>query len=101
MDYVSQHNIGIEVNLTSNLQTSVVPSYAAHPLHKFLARKLLVSINSDDPVISGIDLRHEYTIAAPAAGLQEADLKQVRLNGILMAFLPEADKQALLAQRSI
>ena len=95
MDYFAEHQIGLEVSLTSNLQTSVVPSYAAHPLRKFVERGLLVSINSDDPVMSGIDLRYEYDVAAPAAGLSEADLRRVQENALGMAYLSQEEKQSL------
>jgi adenosine deaminase len=95
MDYFAAHQIGLEISLTSNLQTSVVPSYAAHPLRKFVERGLLVSINSDDPVMSGIDLRYEYDVAAPAAGLTLTDLRRVQENGLTMAYLSNEEKQQL------
>jgi adenosine deaminase len=95
MDYLRQHHIGLEISLTSNLQTSVVPNYAAHPLRHFVEQGLLVSINADDPVMHGIDLRYEYEIAAPAAGLSAADLRRVQENALLMSYLSKADQQAL------
>ena len=54
--------IGIEVNLTSNVQTSTVPDYASHPLRQFLEKDLLATINTDDPGISGIDLHYELML---------------------------------------
>lgn len=36
VDYLAAHNIGIESNLTSNMQTSTVPSYETHPLKEML-----------------------------------------------------------------
>ena len=72
MDYMGAHGIGIEANLTSNVQTSTVPDLASHPLRRFLSHGLLATINTDDPAISGINLPHEYTVAAPQAGLSEA-----------------------------
>lgn len=95
MNYFMKHQIGLEISLTSNLQTSVVPSYAAHPLRKFVDEGLLVSINSDDPVMSGIDLRYEYEVAAPVAGLSAADLRRVQENALTMAYLSESEKQHL------
>jgi adenosine deaminase len=57
LEHMRRLAIGIEANLTSNVQTSAVPSYAAHPLRRYLDEGLMASINTDDPVISGIDLR--------------------------------------------
>jgi adenosine deaminase len=100
MDYLAEHRIGIEANLTSNVQTNTVPSLAAHPLKQFLDRGLLATINTDDPGISGIDLRHEFEVAAPAAGLTAADVAQARRNALEIAFLTAAEKAALLNRKT-
>jgi adenosine deaminase len=86
LDYLGEHGIGIECNLTSNVQTSTVPDYASHPLRKFLERGLLATINTDDPGISGIDLAHEYDVAAPAAGLTPEMIAQARRNAAEILF---------------
>ncbi|MEJ2351124.1 MAG: adenosine deaminase [Anaerolineales bacterium] len=95
LDYMAQQHIGIEANLTSNLQTSIVPDYAAHPLRQFLQLGLLATINTDDPGISGIDLPYEYEVAAPAAGLTQEQIRTAQLNALEVAFLTPAEKDAL------
>ncbi|MEJ2302386.1 MAG: adenosine deaminase [Anaerolineales bacterium] len=95
LDYLAQQHIGIEANLTSNLQTSTVPDYAAHPLRQFLQLGLLATINTDDPGISGIDLPYEYEVAAPAAGLTQEQIRTAQLNALEVAFLTPAEKDAL------
>ena len=72
LDHMLEHGIGIEANLTSNVQTSSVPSYDEHPLKAYLEQGLQATLNTDDPTISGIDLAYEYRHAAPRAGLDEA-----------------------------
>ncbi len=99
LDYMAEHEIGIESCLTSNLQTSVVPSYAEHPLKTFLERGLLASINTDDPGISNIDLCYEYEVAAPAAGLTPALAQQAQRNALSLAFLPSNAKRTLAAKK--
>jgi adenosine deaminase len=99
MDTLAERGIGIEVNLTSNVQTSTVSSYAAHPLRQFLAKGLLATINTDDPGISGIDLRYEYEVAAPAAGLSAEQIVQAQRNALTVAFLSPDEKQALLVRK--
>lgn len=86
LDFLGEHGIGIECNLTSNVQTSTVPDYASHPLRAFLERGLPATINTDDPGISGIDLAYEYEVAAPAAGLSAAQIAQARRNAAAIAF---------------
>jgi len=99
MDLLAERRIGIEANLTSNVQTSSVADYPQHPLRRFLERGLLASINTDDPGISNITLRYEYETAAPAAGLSDAMIRQAQANALETAFLPSEEKQSLLAAR--
>jgi adenosine deaminase len=97
LDHMAEYQIGIESSLTSNVQTSVVPDYASHPILRFMDRGLLVTLNTDDPGISAIDLRHEYEIAAPAAGLLLEQIHQAQSNAVTAAFLSEKEREALLA----
>lgn len=94
--YLVEHRIGIEANLTSNVQTSTVPSYAAHPLKSQLEAGVLATINSDDPGISAITLPYEYEVAAPKAGLTPELIHQAQRNALELAFLPESEKAELL-----
>ena len=96
IDLLHSRRIGIEANLTSNVQTSTVPDYASHPLKKFLEAGLLATINTDDPGISAIDLPHELDVAAPAAGLQEQDIVRALHNAWEIAFLCSGEKARLL-----
>ncbi len=97
MEFLAQKAIGIEVNLTSNVQTSTVSSYAAHPLRQFLEKGLLATINTDDPGISGIDLRYEYEVAAPEAGLSAEQIAQAQRNALEIAFLTPKEKEEIMA----
>ena len=95
MDLLRERRIGIEANLTSNVQTSTVPDYASHPLRRFLEAGLLATINTDDPGISGIDLPYELDVAAPAAGLNEGQIVQALENAWEIVFLPAEEKVRL------
>lgn len=97
MQYLLDNRIGIESCLTSNVQTSTVPTYPAHPLRLFLEKGLLATINSDDPGISAIDLRYEYETAAVLAGLTPQMAHQAQRNALAVAFLSPAEKEALAA----
>ncbi|NIM94648.1 MAG: adenosine deaminase [Anaerolineales bacterium] len=96
MDFMLEGKIGIESSITSNVQTSSVPDYESHPIRIFVERGLLATINSDDPGISNIDLRHEFEIAAPAAGLTPEQIHQAQHNALTIAFLPEREKEKLV-----
>jgi adenosine deaminase len=96
LDFLAERQIGIEANLTSNVQTSSVPDYPSHPLRLFLERGLLATINSDDPAISGITLPYEYVVAAPAAGLSAAHIRQAQQNALAAAFLSDEERDKIL-----
>ena len=96
MEYLALHRIGIEANITSNVQTGAAPSYAAHPLRAFLEHGILASINTDNPIVSGIDWPHEIVVAAPAAGLTQAQIERALRNALEIAFLSDSGKEALL-----
>lgn len=95
IEYLAKHKIGIESCLTSNIQTSTVPSLAKHPLKMFLNHGVLASINTDDPAVEGIELAYEYEVAAPKAGLTPSEIEQAQINGLSIAFLSENEKQQL------
>ena len=95
IDYLKIHQIAIESNITSNIQTGIVSQYSQHPLKTFLEKGLLATINSDDPGISGITLRHEYEQGAILSGLTPSMVVQVQKNGLDAAFLTESEKKAI------
>lgn len=97
MDYLRDKQIGIESCLTSNIQTSTIASLDAHPLKRFLDHGILACINTDDPAVEGIEIAHEYSVAAPAAGLTQADMEKAQANALEIAYLSDTDKQQLKA----
>lgn len=96
LDYLAKYKIGIESCLTSNLQTSTVSTLEKHPLKQFLRHDVLATINTDDPAVEGIELKHEYESAAPRAGLTAEEIYQVQQNGLTISFLSDHEKQALI-----
>ena len=96
MDFLAAERIGIESCLTSNIQTSTVSSLAQHPLKTFLDHGVLACINTDDPAVQGVDIIHEYNVAAPAAGLSREQIRQAQINGLELAFLSRQEKEALI-----
>ena len=98
--FMKDKRIGIEANLTSNVQTSTVHDYASHPLRSFLEHGLLATINTDDPGISGIDITYEYEVAAPSAGLSREQIRQAQINSLEIAFLTSDERKALNTQKN-
>lgn len=95
MTHMAENGIGIESCLTSNIQTSTVESLDKHPLVHFLRYEIPATINTDDPAVQGIEIRHEYEIAAPLAGLTAVETRKAQENGLNIAFISEQEKQQL------
>jgi len=85
-----------EVCVTSNYQSGVVPELSVHPLPRMLSLGLNATINTDDPSISQITLSHEYELVCENLNMSTADLKNRVLAAAEAAFLPEAEKSALV-----
>lgn len=98
MDFLAERQIGVESCLTSNIQTSTVAQLSQHPLAAFLNHGILATINTDDPAVQGIEIAHEYQVAAPQAGLTPQQIRIAQENGLKIAFLSEAEKQRIRAK---
>jgi len=95
VDLLAERGIPLEVCPTSNLQTSTVPSWHAHPLPALLRRGVRATLNTDDPSICGIDLAHEYRVAREQLGLTEEQLRAMQETALAVAFLSSEERQAL------
>jgi adenosine deaminase len=90
--------IALEVCLTSNWQSGVVPSLSQHPLRDLYQVGVITTINTDDPSISAINLTDEYVCAMEQLNLSLDDVKQHVVNASQVTFLPD-DERALLIRR--
>lgn len=96
MDLLAERGIPLEVCPTSNVHTSTVPDLRSHPLPALLERGLAVTLNTDDPSISGIDLAHEYRVAREELGLDEDRLRAMQEAAVAAAFLAPKERSELL-----
>lgn len=95
MDYMQTHDIAIESCLTSNFQTGTIKDLSQHPIKEFLARDLLVCLNTDDPGVQGVELKHEYDIARTTLGFNDKEIQQLQENSLKASFLSDSEKSAL------
>ncbi len=99
VEFLVARDIGLEVCLTSNVHISAVKDLPSHPARALLNCGLKMNLNTDDPAISAITLRHEYEVAARLAGLDRTMVRQMQANSLDMAFLSASEKSALLKRR--
>jgi adenosine deaminase len=87
MAYLAEHQVTLEVALTSNVQTRAAASYAEHPVRTLLRHGVPVTLNTDNPRASGTTLPREYDLAAALAGLTAEDLAAVARHSQAASFL--------------
>ena len=95
--WVRDRRIPLEICLTSNVQTRVAATFAAHPVRRYLEAGIQLTLCTDNRLVSGTTVTEEYLRAAEHLGLCRADLVQVARMGFESAFLPAPEKAALLA----
>jgi adenosine deaminase len=96
MDFMANNNISIECCLTSNFQTGACTDITQHHIKTFIEKGIVVTLNTDDPGVSGIDIADEYKLAREVVGLPATQLKQIQLNGVEVAFAEDSVKNQLL-----
>jgi adenosine deaminase len=98
MQFVADHQIPLEICPTSNVQTRVVPSLAEHPLTRYVAEGIPVTISTDNRLFSRTTMTDELWRVHTACGIPAAELKQIVLNGFRFAFLHRAERMELAAR---
>ena len=96
MGHVHDLRIPLEVCITSNVQTGAVTSPSEHPVRSYFDRDLVVTLNTDNRLVSGTTLTDEYWKAHRHLGFTWPELKRVARMGFQSAFLPDDEKVALL-----
>jgi adenosine deaminase len=96
MAYMKDFRIPVEICLTSNVQTRAVASFAEHPLRQYYDEGLILSLNTDNRLMSATTVTEEYWRAHEHLGFTWAELVELSLMGFASAFLPWDEKQALI-----
>ena len=96
MQYFADHRIPLEMCPTCNVQTHVVSSLEAHPIGSYVDANVPVTVNTDSRLFSRTSVTDELWRVHTRCGIGAPQLREIALNGFRYAFLPYADKQALL-----
>ena len=95
MAYLKEHQIPLEVCVTSNVQTKGAASYEVHPILRMLEYGIAVTMNTDNMTVSGTDLDNEANLIASRLGMTAQQEKAMLENSICAAFLSDEEKDAL------
>ena len=96
MAHMVKNDISIESCLTSNFQTGTVSDISQHPLKEFLSYGIKACINTDDPAVQGIEIKHEFDIAEKLLHFSDSQITQIQKNALDMSFLSTSEKASLL-----
>ncbi|SFJ23538.1 adenosine deaminase [Paenibacillus sp. UNC496MF] len=92
---VLERRIPLEMCPSSNIQTKAVNGWDDYPIRDYFDRGLVVTVNTDNPGVSGTDITREYGIVAEKFGFSDRELAVLIRNGARAAFLGETEKRAL------
>jgi adenosine deaminase len=98
LQYVKDFRIPIEICLTSNVQTRAAPSFEQHPLRRYYDADLVLSLNTDNRLMSGTTVTEEFWRAHQHQGFTWDELVDLDLMAFEAAFLHWDEKKDLVAR---
>jgi adenosine deaminase/aminodeoxyfutalosine deaminase len=84
--HLRDHDIPLEICITSNLVTGVVKRLEDHPIRALYDAGVPIVLNTDDPAMFACTLTDEYRLAVRAFGFSEAELRGIAENGFRYGF---------------
>ena len=104
MQFLTERRVPLEICPTSNLCTGALARQLGkgearleeHPLPRILREGVPATLSTDDPAMFRTTLNREYA-AAQSLGLSPREVVHLARASFEFAFLPRADKEALLA----
>jgi len=98
VDDLVERAIPLDICPTSNVVLGIAHDLPSHPLEQLRRRGVRFSLNTDDPLLYGIDLAGEYERCAAAFGWGPAELASAARTSIESCFAPPARREALLGE---
>ena len=86
MRHLRDTNIPLEVCISSNVCTGVVPTLQDHPVRRLYDAGVPLILNTDDPPMFQTTLNGEYEIAVREFGFSENELRGLATNSFRYAF---------------
>jgi adenosine deaminase len=95
---VHSRRVPLEVTLVSNLDTGMYPTASDHPVGLLHRAGFVVTLSTDNRLMSATSMVREYTTVLDHCGIGIADLAIINRNAVAAAFCDEATR-ARVAQR--
>jgi adenosine deaminase len=95
LDMIVQRQIPLEMCPISNIQTKAVSGWDAYPVREYFDKGVKITVNTDNPVVSGTNITKEYRVLKERFGFTLRELSTLVMNGVDSAFLEDHEKQSL------
>jgi adenosine deaminase len=82
VETLRQRQVPLEMCLTSNVRTGVVPTFGEHPIRRYLLSGLKVTLNTDDPTMFGCSLTGEYLMLLEKLGWEIEEIRALAMNAV-------------------
>nr|WP_297425074.1 adenosine deaminase [uncultured Actinotalea sp.] len=93
--WVRDQQVTLEVCPTSNVQTGAAASIAEHPITALARLGFAVTVNTDNRLMSGTSMTHEYAQLVQHAGWGLDELRDAALTAAWSAFLHHDEREEL------
>ncbi len=91
---LAEKKIPLEVCITSNLQTKAIASLEACPVKALMKKGVAVTLNTDNPTVSGTSMNKELSVAK-ALGLSKEEIRALLLNSAEYSFASSELKETM------
>ena len=93
MDTLRDRGIPLEICPKSNVITQTyVPTYKDHPIRQFYDHGMMVTVNTDDPILFSIELNQEYANLATHLKFTRDEILVMVKNNLMSSFMTEERK---------
>ncbi len=100
LEHLANRRIPLELCPTSNEFMHVIPSYTEHPIRKYFELGLLISVNTDDPVMFRTTLDNEFSKLRQHHGFQEREIRELTRMAIDSSWASKSKKSRMLKEIS-
>ena len=95
---VHERRLALEVCPTSNLNTSMYPTAAAHPIGMLHRAGFAVTVNTDNRLMSATSMSEEFRLVAAHCGMGFDDLRSATAAALDAAFCDEPTRRTVAAR---
>ena len=88
--------VPLEMCPLSNVSTRLVDGIESQPIRRYIDRGVLVTVNTDDPIMSGNSFVAEYQALVEVHQFTRADIQAIVLDGIQASWLARDRKRKLM-----